>query len=277
MKNILFIALFLIPCHLWSQNNSSQTPSLFDTWTAPAGIGSTFTLNDSMIIPLDIGILAEDDPHMQEKVHRGGKRAYIVRVVYDSARAKGRIFTNHGKNRSIGCMFFHIWDNGEASFHIGNLRRNGSYQSVAEADSASAKGSDRYEFHRYSNSSRIKMFEKLKDPEKISSAQAISLSERFRDSSVKKLLSAYPDSVSFVSLMKNNQEKIRVEEMVIEYLISVFFVNEGYNPRKVISAFHKFQKDQNVASKILESLKAIWREVGLVMEPVNFRKNNKIR
>src|ERR1041385_5685666 len=98
-----FLLSFILSCHgitaqvpsdtlsLNEFKTKFPTPSLFDTWTAPTGIGGTFKITGTMLIPLDIGILAEKDPHMQQKVKRGGKRAFILRVVYDSAKAKGRI------------------------------------------------------------------------------------------------------------------------------------------------------------------------------------------
>jgi hypothetical protein len=269
VKYFAVLCVVLLPSSILSQTKvqKEKTPSLFDIWTAPAGISGIFAINDSLLIPLDIGILAEKDSNMQRKVQRGGKKAHVLQVVYDSAKAKGRIIVGHGLNRGIGYILFHIRDNGEASFHLGTLRNNGGYKSMEEAIAASARDTDRYAFHRLSNSALLKKLEQLKDLTKISPEEAIELCRKFRDHSIELLRSSYHDSLSMHNLWHDNKEKLQVDWMLGEYFLNDFFVRQGYNPRTVLTAYHQFQNDPPVAREITNALKGIWEIIAHIMNP----------
>ena len=134
--SFVFLSIIFLSVRL-----GAQTPGLYDTWTCsyPYYIPAIKITPDTIEIieeaiykPNPKTILPSAEDLRKDSAGKTGfpriKKIILLKVIYDSAQAKGRIFFQRGKYSGIAYLRFLIKDNGEASFGSGKAERNGAYK-----------------------------------------------------------------------------------------------------------------------------------------------------
>ncbi|MEP7235519.1 MAG: LemA family protein [Ignavibacteriota bacterium] len=303
MKYILSVFLAFSAASVFA-----QTPALFDTWS-PMLAGSVIHIsisehriiahipNEKMVTELpDFMALPSPksqsdmpvEPGIFSPVSEKDDTLLVLKVVFDSAKAKGRIFTRPSKlDKSILPLAFLIRDNGEAEIGIaGDISdlisdRSKSLKQVERMTRPGAKrraateetifdpmmntfGKIRLTFY---NQARSEEFAKLKDPLEMPKEEVIAMIGSFGNR-ISAALQNVPIDTSnsfftifnFIGPMLGN----------VVGITHSLFIAHGYNPLGAYSLLEKIKDDSDVCL----AMKAMSEKVE---ESVPFLREEKIK
>src|SRR5436190_295946 len=233
-----FLSTFIL---LVSSVVFSQTPSLYDTWRTSAPLyNAVIKISPDKVEIIDAknydsspsSLLPSSKELDSSHVIRANPRAKIIdilKVIYDSAQAKGRIFFQRGKYSGIACLKFCLFDNGTVILG-GTIKGNGTFTTLQEAEAASIGNSSPYEYPMLNSSKRIAMFALMKDPAAMTQTDALNMIAAFGKRVENMIKGYYASSPSeqkrFISSVNS---KLPIETAVGQMLIADIFIENGYD------------------------------------------------
>jgi TonB family protein len=284
MRYIILVFAIVFPSIVFG-----QTPTLLGEWSPElAGTIAHFTITSdeiTMTVPSKMPALGAimsmaDRPQPAATAKNGPlvtktEKVKILKIVYDSAQAKGRAFLQSEKgDAGIIPIRFVMTDNGELKFGLaGDIlsKYSNSLKDLEKATRPSAKKPLKANvfgmnfgdltFTLY-NKTRAEAFAKLKDPSEISKAELLGMMNSFGNR-----LAAALQSISSESDTNNLFSAFGVMVPLIMNGKSVaqdLFMTHGYNPLGIVSCVEKYKDDsdmiaakKSIKDKITESVPAL--------------------
>jgi TonB family protein len=295
MKYLLLLSI-LFPALVFA-----QTPSLYDEWSPSiAGTIVHITITQNEIIASNSGkgnsiatyltaqapMPSSDAPKVETKsdiIAPKVEKAKLLKVVYDSAQAKGRLFVQSEKESTpIIALSFLIKDNGQMQIGLASNimdmisdldcmpSKTKKQKTLKQVERATSKPSLNNLFSDFSisfyNKTRCDEFAKLKDPIGMPKAELIGMIGSFGDRMAAALQALPQDSISAKSFLSYFSFMVPVVKHA-QHIATDLFIAHGYNPIAIVPLMEKYEHDsdvelagKNMGSKIEESIPLLREE-----------------
>lgn len=268
MKYIALLAVLLVPALM-----SAQTPSLFGDWS-PAIMGSKIhiTISEHEVIakhqasglisglpqflpaPMPEGTSADKAIERSESIMEKSDTAKLLKVVYDSAKAKGRLFIEEGKSKNIMVFSFLLHDDGEMGIGIAMdplsdfTAKKKTLKELEKASRNPAKhslfGFGNIKIPLY-NSARTAEFAKLKEPQTMPKSETMGMIKSFGDR-MAAALQQLPEDTSFSGIFGMFGPMVKNGMRIVQDL----FITHGYNPLAAGAMFDTFKDDSDLKAAV---------------------------
>ncbi|MDP4236421.1 MAG: energy transducer TonB [Bacteroidota bacterium] len=259
---ILFCVLF------GAATSFAQTPKLYDTWTT-ALMGSmiriTITEHEIIASPVhgsgagmpqflsvpspNTGTSGSKEETRSETRDANENRMPLLKVIFDSAQAKGRLFLIQRKGDStVEVGYFLITDRGEMvlSAEVHGFGASNSQENLSEAIKATGKNpGGLFAFTMY-NSKLTAEYEKLKDPLAMQRPEMFAIINSFGDRLSARLQQLPQDSAKFMASIMNESVYVGAFTGTLHDL----FLAHGYNPLRAEALIEKVGQDSDIKAAI---------------------------